>query len=180
MQITDSTPFTDITVQGLTFSAPQPYSAGSVELTEGEASQLNQVLAENLRNNFAAKIRAKVEAHKKANNMAEDADVGADVLDKDELDNEFEAYAKEYEFGVRQASSGPRAPADPVGKEAYRMARAKIKEAVIAKGYKLDSVSKERMDGLIKQLLEKNPAIREEAERRVNATAEIALADVDL
>lgn len=180
MQITESTPFTEITVQGLTFSVPQPYAAGQIELTEGEASQLNQVLGENLRNNFAAKIRSKVEAYKKANNMAEDQEVGADVLDKEELDREFEEYSREYEFGVRQASAGPRAPADPVGKEAFRIAWTKIKAALQAKNIKLDSVSKEKKDELIKALLAKNPAIREEAERRVNATAEIALADVDL
>lgn len=179
MQVSESTPYADITVQGLTFSAPQPYAAGH-QLTEGEASQLNQVLAENLRNNFAVKIRAKVAAHKKANNIPDEEDVGADVLDKDELDNEFETYFGEYEFGVRQASAGPRAPADPVGKEAFRIAWAKIKAALQTKNIKLDSVSKEKKDELIKSLLAKNPAIREEAERRVSATADIALADVDL
>lgn len=178
-QITDQTPFGEITIQGLTFQVPRPYNPGH-QLTEGEASQLNQVYGENLRNNFAAKIRSKVEAYKKANNLPEDEDTGADVLDKDELEKEFQGFYAEYEFGVRSASAGPRAPADPIGREAYRMAWAKIKEALGKKNIKLDSVSKEQKESLITNLLQKNPAIREEAERRVNAQADIALADIEL
>lgn len=180
MQVNEQTPHEGYTVQGLTFQMPQPYVTGPHELTEGEASQLNQVLAENLRNNFAAKIRAKIEAYKTANNIAEDQEVGVDVLDKDELDTEFAEYAAKYEFGVRQAGAGgPRAPADPVGKEAHKIAWDRIKTALTKKNIKLDSVSKEKRGELIEQTLAKYPAIREEAERRVNAVADIAIGEID-
>lgn len=173
------TPHEGYTVQGLTFNMPQPYKAGSHELTEGEASQLNQVLAENLRNNFAAKVRAKIEAYKTANKLPEDQDVGSDVLDKDELDTEFAEYATKYEFGVRQAGTGVRTPTDPVGKEAYKIAWERIKAALTKKNIKLDSVSKEKRAELVDQTLAKYPAIREEAERRVNAVADIAIGEIE-
>lgn len=178
--VTAETPHEGYTVQGLTFNMPQPYAAGDHQLTEGEASQLNQVLAENLRNNFAAKIRAKIDAYKTANKVPEDQEVGVDVLDKDELDNEFAEYATKYEFGVRQAgTSGPKAPADPVGKEAFKIAWEKIKVALGKKNIKLDSVTKEKRAELIEQTLAKYPDIRAEAERRVNAVADIAIGELD-
>lgn len=176
--VTPNTPHEGFTVQGLTFNMPQPYAAGSHELTEGEASQLNQVLAENLRNNFAAKIRAQLEAHRATNKIPEDQEVGVDVLDKDELDAEFAAYATKYEFGVRQ-SGGVRVPADPVGKEAHKIAWGRIKDALGKKNIKIDSVSKEKRAELIEQTLAKYPAIREEAERRVNAVADIAIGEIE-
>ncbi len=49
-----------ITIQGANFNAPQPYDEGHV-LTVNEASALNQVFAENLRNNFAARIKRSAE-----------------------------------------------------------------------------------------------------------------------
>lgn len=177
-RINENTAYEEFTVQGLTFSMPQPFVAGPIELTEGEASALNQTLAENLRNNFAAKIRAKIEDYRKTNNIPEDQEVGVDVLDKDTLDTEFAAYANEYEFGVRSGGSGPRAPADPVGKEAHRIAWERIKAALQKKNVKLDSVSKEKKAELISGVLEKYPDIREEAQRRVDATASIAADDL--
>lgn len=179
VQVTAETPHSEITVQGLTFLHPCPFVEGH-PMTAGEASQMNQVLGENLRNNFAAKIKSKIEAHKKANNIPDDQEIGADVLDKDELDQEFATLAQKYEFGVRSAASGPRAPADPVGKEAYKIAWDKVKLALTKKNIKLDSVTKEQKAALIEQVQAKYPEIMEEAKRRVQATAEIALEDVDL
>lgn len=175
VQVNTDTPYGEITIQGGTFSYPRPYLAGPHTLTEGEASTLNQTLGENLRNNFAAVIRGKFEDYRKANNMAEDADVGIDVLDKDALDDEFSSYAEKYEFGVRQASAGPRTPTDPVGKEANKIAWDRIKTMLTAKGIKLDSVDKEKRASLIQQVIEKYPDVREEAQRRVDAAANIAI-----
>lgn len=178
--VNEQTPHGEITIQGLTFSYPRPYTAGTIELTEGEASQLNQVLGENLRNNYAAKIRAHIEEYRKANNLPEDQEIGADVLDKDQLDTEFAELAEKYEFGVRQSSGVARAPADPVGKEAHRIAWDRVKAALTKKGIKLDSVSKEQKAGFISQVLDKYPEIREEAQRRVNEAASIAVEDLEL
>ncbi|HUP79526.1 MAG TPA: hypothetical protein VM260_13325, partial [Pirellula sp.] len=94
--------------------------------------------------------------------------------------SEFAEYATKYEFGVRQAGAGgPRVPADPVGKEAYKIAWERIKAALTKKNIKLDSVSKEKRAELVDQTLAKYPAIREEAERRVNAVADIAIGEIE-
>ena len=47
-----------IIIQGVTFNVPTPYAEGHV-LATNEASALNQLLHENLRNNFASKVKAK-------------------------------------------------------------------------------------------------------------------------
>lgn len=178
-QISDNTPYGDITIAGLPFQYPRPYEAGHT-LTEGEASALNQVFGENLRNNYAQKIRGMLEEHKKANNIPEDEELSAGVLDKDTLDSEFAEYAAKYEFGVRQAGSGPRAPADPVGKEAHRIAWDRIKAALQKKGIQINTVTKEQKDNLIQQALTKYPDIRETAEQYVNAKASIAMEELQL
>lgn len=166
-----------ITIQGLEFEAPQPYKAGAHELTAGEASALNQTLAENLRNNFAPRIKAAMAEYRKANSLAEDAEVPVANLDQDALSEAFAKYADEYEFGVRTAG-GTRTPSDPVEREAQRIARDKVKAALNAKSIKLDSVPKEKMAEYIKQVLEKYPAIREEAKRRVDTAASVAVEDL--
>jgi hypothetical protein len=167
-----------ITIQGLEFEAPQPYKAGAYELTEGEASALNQTLAENLRNNFAPKIKAAQAAYRQANGLADDAEVPVASLDQDALAEAFEKYASEYEFGVRKGGGGPRTPSDPVEREAFGIAKEKVKTALKAKNIEVGSVSKEKMGEYIKQVLDKYPAIREEAKRRVATTAELAVEDL--
>lgn len=176
----EEVPVTQITVQGLTFEAPQPYKSGPHELTEGEASALNQTLAENLRNNFAPTIKKAVEEYRKANGLDEKAEVGTDQLDHESLSEAFEKYADEYEFGVRRAGGGVRAPADPVGKEAHKIALAKVKEALKKNGYKIDSVPKEKINEFVQSVLTKYPEIRAEAERRIQATAAVAVEDLGL
>ena len=176
----ETVPTTQITVQGLTFEAPQPYKAGVRELTEGEASALNQTLAENLRNNFAPHVKKAVEEFRKANGLAEDADIGVDQLDHDSLSEAFDKYADEYEFGIRRVGGGVRAPANPVEREAVRIATGKVREALKKKGLKLDSVSKEKMAEFVKHVLEKYPDIREEAKRRVDSVATVAVEDLAL
>lgn len=178
--VNTNTPYADITIQGLTFSYPKPYVAGDHALTEGEAHTLNQTLGENLRNNYAATIRRKIEEYRKANNLPEDQEIGADVLDKEELDSEFETLANEYEFGVRSGGGGTRAPADPVGKEAHKIALAKVKDALKKKNVDLTTVSKDQMSAWVKQALERYPTIVEEARRRVEAASSLAVEGLEL
>lgn len=178
--VTENTPYGDINIQGLAFSYPRPYAAGPRELTEGEASQLNQVLGENLRNNFAAAIKRRIEEFRKANNIAETEEIPASSLDKEELDEAFDKLCETYEFGVRAASGSPRLPADPVLKEAHKIALEKVKAAVVARGYKWDSVSKEQRESFKNQALEKYPEIMDEAKRRVESAANIAIEGLEL
>lgn len=110
----------EITIAGVAFTAPQPFAAGH-PLTDGEAKALNQVLAENLRNNFASKVKTAL------NGAAE-----LTAEQKATLDTEFSAYATAYEFNATTVRAS-RAAVDPVEAEAIKIAKqvvaAKIKEA---------------------------------------------------
>jgi hypothetical protein len=163
-----------IKVEGLIFNAPAPYKAGHV-LTENEANTLNQTFAENLRNNFAKKVKvAKEAAAKNGNEFPEDGEAAPE-----ELQGEFTAYAVDYEFGTRAAGSGgdQGLPRDPIEREAYIMARDLIRQHAKSKGFKVDA---EQVASLIPGILSKRPEIREEAQRRVSAKTSITLDELEL
>lgn len=164
MQVTDETPRTEITIQGATFVAPEPYAEGHT-LTANEAAAMNQLFHENLRNNFAAKVKAALES------------VGGavDQLDQDSLQSEFDAYATSYEFGARRA--GTRVPADPVGREAVKIARKMIADALKAKGIKKDQLPEGRYDEMLEQLAKREDVVAS-AKSVVEATK--ALSGIDL
>lgn len=157
MQFDASTPRGEFTCQGQTFTIPLPYVAGH-QLTEGEASQVNQLLTENVRNNFAGKQKARAEK-------------GEPLLTQDDLD----AYVAEYEFGVRKAGSGE-ARLTPVEREARRISRDRITEALKAQGKK---VEKETMEQLVSQLAAREDIVRE-AEKRVKAVSKISIEELGL
>ena len=180
MEVTADTPVSSITIQSLSFDAPQPYKAGPRTLTEGEASALNQTLAENLRNNFAVKIQDKKNAYKEANKLPDDAEVASDQLDKEELDAMFADYAKDYEFGVRKGGGRGRAPADPVEREAYNIALSRVKDKLKSNNITVSSVSGEQMDEFVKSVLAKYPEIKDEAARRVQVASSITIGDLSL
>ena len=73
-----------ITIQKQLFNVPNRYAAGHV-LTEGEANALNQTYHENLRNNFAGRVKE-----------------GGDHAT---LQTELDAYAASYQFGERRGVS---------------------------------------------------------------------------
>lgn len=102
--------YDQITIQGQLFRVPIRYKAGDV-LKENEAGALNQTLHENLRNNFASKVKE-----------AGEAGVGIEVLQQ-QLDD----YAADYEFGVR-GGGGPRG--DPVLSLAMNVAREWVRRLV--------------------------------------------------
>lgn len=180
MKLNADTPTTPLTIQGMSFDAPQPYKAGAYELSEGEASALNQTLAENLRNNFAVKIQAKKDEYRETNKLPEDAEVANDQLDKEELDGLFATYAADYEFGIRRGGGRGRAPADPVEREAYNIALSRLKDKLKSSGIAVSSVPTEQMDEFVKTLLTKYPEIREEAARRVKVASSISIGDLTL
>lgn len=99
----------ELTINGTTFTVMERYEEGH-EITAGEASALNQTLRENIRNNLSKK----------------------EGLNQDMIDQ----YANEYQFGVRSAGSGR--VSDPVMAEYLRLAKAKIKDLLKAKGKKAD------------------------------------------
>lgn len=158
----ETTPIQELTIQGFTFTIPAPYAAGEVTLSEAEAATLNQTYAENIRNNFAKKVKAANEA-------------GA--ADPTELQAALDEYAASYTF------NGPRrsiaVPVDPVLREATKIARSMITEALQRKAIKIKDLPEGKLDILISNLLEKNSDIHAEARRRVEATKDATSSILD-
>ena len=134
MQYDENTPRKDITVAKVVLSAIAPYAEGHT-LSASEANVLNQTLAENLRNNFAAYV-------KKATEEAG----SVDALDLNKLQDDFDEYQTEYDFGVRRGGGGSRASVDPIEREATKLAVAAVKRHLKAKNIKLDDISDEQFD----------------------------------
>lgn len=136
-----------ITIAGHSFNAPVRYEEG-MELTAGEASALNQTYHENLRNNFAKKVK----------------DAG-DAPDLAALQTEFDAYAKDYQFGVRTAGAG--VSRDPVMSEAMRIAKKQVAEMIKKAGKKVSDYEGAAINAAAKGLIDKDPQILEIAKQRV-------------
>ena len=156
-QIHKETNMEQITIAGKTFNAPLRYEEGH-ELSAGEAAALNQTYHENLRNNFAKKVKDAIEA-------------GA--FSQDAIQIEFDAYAREYQFGVRTGGGG--APRDPVTKEALDILKDKIRMALKKKNLKADAAS---ITARAKELLPTRPDIMELAKKRVAEAQAIAAEDL--
>src|SRR5688572_11651852 len=113
MQFTSETPRANLTVAGRDFTCPQPFAEGYA-LRANEASALNQLLCENLRNNVAGKLKVK------------EGEAPVEFTQE-----QFDEYAAAYEFGVRGTrGGGGEAKLSPVEREARKIAREKIREAL--------------------------------------------------
>jgi len=157
-----------IIIQGVTFNVPTPYAEGHV-LAANEASALNQLLHENLRNNFASKVKAV---------RGEDADRNLDADEVQGLQEALDAYASGYEFGVRSVrSSGPSLSA--IDREAISLAKAAIKAALKKKGYDVKSLDKEDLENKALELIDRRPEFREQAAARVAAKKAAAATSLD-
>jgi hypothetical protein len=113
-------------------SVPQPYAAGSHTLTEGEASALNQTIAENLSNNLRAKLILGRPAVKDGDTVTEPAR----AYTAEEAQRLVDEYLAEYEIGVRRSGSGEPRVTDPVEREARKIARQKAVDYVKSQGGK--------------------------------------------
>ena len=157
--------YDQITIQGQTFRVPLRYKAGDT-LKENEASALNQTYHENLRNNFASRVRDGIEAG-----------TGMDVLQQ-QLDD----YAQDYQFGVRTGGGGFRG--DPVMTLAMNIARELVRRAVKEKGLDPEVWSAPKVSQAAKQLLDaqgENGAIVQTARKQVEAerqASQAAMAEV--
>lgn len=162
-----------ITINGVAFDVTGKYAEGH-PLTANEASALNQTYFENLRNNFASKVKAAKEA-------AGGADLDQSTLDT--LQTEFDTYAASYEFGVRlRGGGGSAVRLDPVTAEARSLAREKITAAIRDKGGKVKDYTKEQIDTMIDKYLAKYPETLDLARERVDqkkaAVANFSLDDI--
>lgn len=149
-----------ITIAGHAFNVPVRYEEGH-ELTAGEASALNQTYHENLRNNFANKVKA----------AGASADLAA-------LQTELDAYANEYSFGVRSGGGG--ATRDPVMSEAMRMAKKQLGDLIRASGKKVSDYESSLITEKAKELLARpqGAQIMEVARARVEEQKALASSDL--
>lgn len=164
-QDTDPAAPINIKVQGLIFSYSPKYFEGHV-LSKEEAAVLNQTFGENLRNNFAPRIR---EALEKIAEEAKATGGEARALTEEEKSAfaaDFAAYSQSYTFKSPRVGSGP---VDPVEREAHKIAVAIVKAKLAEKNIKLGSLPEGKMEEYVKGLLAKRPEIRDEAQRRVDA-----------
>lgn len=154
MDIPADSPLKEIIIQGLAFSVPMPFKTGDT-LNEGAAAQLNQVLHENVRNNFAGAVKDAVKD-------APDGDVDNMALQK-----ALEEHIEGYEFGVRRGGSFR--PVDPVDAEALDIAVVLVKESIKRQGRKVSEFTPAQIRGEAQNQLGRFPQIREKAEAVVAA-----------
>lgn len=108
-----------IIIQGLEFTASLPYLAGHT-LTDAEARALNQVRLENIRNNFATKVKAST-------------DKAEGSIPPDQLSAKFAEFEAAYSFSMPGAGGGTRT-LDPIEREALALAKDVVKNALAAQG----------------------------------------------
>jgi len=130
-----------IVIQGVQVTISTPYAEGH-QVTAAEAKALNQVRAENIRNNMAAKVK--------------EIKGDAEELNQDQLNAIADAvsqYDREYEFSMASAGGGGRTT-DPLEAEAKSLARKLVSEAARNQGLKLKDIPKERLDAKIAEVME--------------------------
>jgi hypothetical protein len=156
--VNSSLGYDQITIQGNAFRVPIRYAPGH-QLNDGEAGALNQTFHENLRNNFASKVRDGIEA-------------GVPV---ETLQQQLDDYANDYQFGVRTGGGGFRG--DPVMTLAINIAREMVRTAVKSKGLDNDEWPASRITQAAKALLDsqgEDGKIVATARRQVEAEREAA------
>lgn len=101
-----------ITISGQEFNVSSPYAEGQT-ITAAEAKALNQVRAENIANNFRAKVKEAVES-------------GASL---EAVTADLTAYDASYVFTLASVGGG-RAPVDPVEREAKKIAERLVADMI--------------------------------------------------
>ena len=137
----------DITVKNKIYSIPTPFAEGHV-CTQNEANALNQLLAENVRNNVAGKLKN-----------------GVEVSQED-----FDAYVASYDFGVRAVSTK-----DPVEKIMRELVEAKINQQLASKGLSKKSMETEKYNEAVEKAIEANREILQARAREILALRAIDL-----
>lgn len=159
----------EITIAGTPFSVLQPYVAGHA-ITEAEAKALNQVRAENIRNNMANKVKAAAEG------TAKDGEPTAENI---------AAFVAEYDaayvFTLASVGGGKRS-SDPVEVEALRIARGLFADFAASKKLTVkaikDKIGEEAYDAKIAEIAAREDTVKE-AKRRVNSRQKAASEAID-
>jgi hypothetical protein len=160
----------EIVVGPLKFNVASRYAEGHTA-TAAEAAALNQLVRENLRNTFRPVVQKVIDKAKEE---------GRSELSEEEvakLSADFAQREAEYEFSKAR---GPRAPADPVGREAHKIAKQLILAALARKKVDPKSLAEGKLDELIAGVIASKPEITAEAKRRVDEQQSIANLALDL
>jgi hypothetical protein len=157
-----------ITIQDVEgFLVPQPYSEGQ-SINLAEATVLNQVLVENCRNNYRAKVKAAIAGEEGAGSL-------------DEVVAAFNEMAAAYKFTLATASATRKY--EPWEREARSMAKTAIKgalaeaeNAAAAAEFNAldDDGKKDWIEARIDPILEANPDIAKQAKKIVAARQNVA------
>jgi hypothetical protein len=129
-----------IVIQGVSVEVSTPYAEGHT-VTVAEAKALNQVRAENIRNNMASKVK--------------EIEGDAEELSQEQLDQIAQLvsqYDAEYEFTM--ASAGGGRTTDPLEAEAKRIAKQLVSNAARNQGLKLKDIPQEKLDAKIAEVME--------------------------
>ncbi len=151
----------NITVQGLVYPVREIFEEGHT-LSAVEAGVMNQTRDENLRNNYAAKIKAAMK-EEKVETASELSDAAQSVLQ-----TSFPTFEEAYEFGSR----GGAREVDPVRKQAILFATDSVKAALQKRGHKLSEVGTEKIREMAEAAIEKHPKFLEKAATVVAARTE--------
>ncbi len=160
MDFNKETPTGTFVIQHQSFQIPKPYVEGHT-ITTSEAGVLNQALAENVRNNWASRVKKEVDE---------------DTFNLVKMQAEVDEYIDGYDFGLRRG----RGPSDPVEREALNMAKEIVKNALREKGYKLNDVNTDDINRLAEEAVAANPEITKEAKRRVDQRGKLGVGELDL
>jgi hypothetical protein len=166
-----------VQIQGTVFEIEAKFFEG-YELKANEAAAMNQLLAENIRNNVASIIRtAKLKAAGWSDEQikAAKAEQSGPVVEKtslppethNELQAQIDEYVAGYEFGVRSGRTK-----DPFEREVENVGRAILDDALKSAGRspsKLFKDDRAKYDALLTRVITEN---REEIERRARAIME--------
>lgn len=149
-----------IVIQGVSVEVSQPYAEGHT-VTAAEAKALNQVRAENLRNNLAAKVK-EIKGDAEELSQEQLSQIAATVAE----------YDKAYEFSMASAGGGSRTT-DPLEAEAKAIARQLVSNAVRKSGIKLKDYPKDKFDAKVAEVMEL-PEVQSAAKERLKKKAKLA------
>lgn len=166
-----------IVIQGYDFTIPAPYGEGHA-LTANEAAAMNQLYAENIRNNSASKIKtAKAEAEKAGVEFSVDTFMVGEGDEAVTLRAAIDEYAANYEFGARRTSS--KEPVDPIQREAYRIAKEVVNSQLAAKGIKQKNLAEGVYDDTVERV-KGSDRVQKLAAKRVKEREALAGDELDI
>ena len=148
-----------ITISGVVFEIPPKHKEGDV-LSSAEAAALNQVFFSDM----SAKIKPLIVKAQKASGSLE---ISPEV--RDDINAKLSEAIKSHSYVQRSTNSY-----DPVQREAFKILRPIVKNALIAKGLDPKTMSEAKLEQTMLGVLEKRPDILAEAKRRIEAISSVA------